>query len=121
MIDNYITNYDEKGTINISVDVIGNIVRSVVLDIDGVSSLSNSFGNEIAGFIGLKNINKGVRIQFNDNETVIDLIITVCYGSNIVSVCEKVQECVLSEVENLIGLENVEVNVHVTGIAFQND
>ena len=40
------------------------------------------------------------------------------YGSNIVKVAQNVQDKVLSTVQMTTGLENVEVNVHVTGIAF---
>ena len=45
-------------------------------------------------------------------------LINIKYGYNIVSVAEKVQSRVLEAVEAGTGIENVEVNVHVTGIAF---
>jgi uncharacterized alkaline shock family protein YloU len=43
----------------------------------------------------------------------------VSYGSNVVKVARSVQEKVLTAVQATTGLEQVEVNVHVTGIAFE--
>ena len=43
----------------------------------------------------------------------------VSYGSNVVKVARTVQERVLAAVQATTGLDKVEVNVHVTGIAFE--
>lgn len=118
MAENYITKIEEKGTINISEDVIVNIVRSAAIEVDGVAGFANTAGAEIAEFIGFKTMSKGVKIQLNGDKNVIDTLINVKYGSNIVSVAEKVQSRILEAVEAGTGIENVEVNVHVTGIAF---
>ena len=48
----------------------------------------------------------------------VDTIISVSYGSSVVKVARAVQEKVLAAVQATTGLEKVEVNVHVTGIAF---
>ena len=48
-----------------------------------------------------------------------DTIITVAYGSSVVKVARAVQEKVMAAVQATTGLEKVEVNVHVTGIAFE--
>ena len=47
-----------------------------------------------------------------------DIIITVVYGCNIVQTAHEVQEKVMSLVQASTGIENAEVNVHVSGIAF---
>jgi uncharacterized alkaline shock family protein YloU len=48
----------------------------------------------------------------------VDTIITISYGSNVVKVAQNVQDKVLTTVQMTTGLEKVEVNVHVNGIAF---
>ena len=48
-----------------------------------------------------------------------DTIITVSYGSNVVKVARAVQEKVLTAVQTATGIEDAQVNVHVTGIAFE--
>ena len=118
MGETYITCRDEKGSINISEDVISSMVRSAVSEVDGVAGLSNTAGGEIAELIGLKSVTKGVKVQFVDDRIVVDTILTVRYGCKIVDVARGVQEKVLNVIQSTTGFENAEVNVHVSGIAF---
>ena len=119
MGDNYITCREENGSINISEEVISGMVRAAVAEVDGVAGLSNPAGAEIAELIGLKTLPKGVKVQFVDNKIVVDTIITVIYGFNIVEVAKSVQEKVMNAVQATTGIEQAEVNVHVSGIAFE--
>ena len=66
MGENYITCREEKGSINISEDVIISMVRSVLSEVEGVAGLSNTAGAELAELIGLKSVSKGVKVQFED-------------------------------------------------------
>ena len=86
MGENYITCQAEKGSINISEEVISSVVRSAISEIEGVAGLSNTAGAEIAELIGLKTLSKGVKVQFVEEKIVADVIITVEYGCNIVKV-----------------------------------
>ena len=47
MGENYITCYEKNGSINISEDVISNIVKASIAELDGVSGLSNTSGAEL--------------------------------------------------------------------------
>ena len=118
MADNYITCQEEKGSIHISEDVIVSLVKSTVSEIEGVSGLSNAAGAELAELIGIKTVSKGVKVSFEDDTIIIDVIINVMYGSNIVQVAHEVQEKVMSLVQASTGIEHAEVNVHVSGISF---
>lgn len=118
MGDNYITCQEEKGSINISEEVINSVVRSAISEVEGVAGLSNTAGAELAELIGLKTISKGVKVQFIDNKIIVDVIINVVYGCNIMDVAKNVQERVMSMVQATTGIEQAEVNVHVSGIAF---
>ena len=73
MPENYITCQEEKGSINISEDVIVSLVKSAVTEIEGVSGLSNAAGAELAELIGIKTVTKGVKVGFQDN-TIVPLI-----------------------------------------------
>ena len=119
MGENYITCREANGSINISEDVIASMVRNAILEVEGVAGLANTAGAEIADLIGIRTLTKGVKVQFVDGKIVVDTIITVAYGSNVVKVARNVQEKVLTAVQATTGLEQVEVNVHVTGIAFE--
>lgn len=118
MGDNYVTCQTEKGSINISEEVITSVVKSAISEIDGVAGLSNTAGSELAELIGLKTVTKGVKVQFVDNQVVIDAIITVYYGYSILKVAQDVQEKVTSVVHETTGFEKPQVNVHVSGLAF---
>ncbi|MBR1457172.1 MAG: Asp23/Gls24 family envelope stress response protein [Oscillospiraceae bacterium] len=119
MGENYITCREENGGINISEEVISGMVRAAVSEVDGVAGLSNTAGAEIAELIGLKTLPKGVKVQFVEDKIVVDTIITVRYGYSVVDVAKTVQDKVMTAVQATTGIEQAEVNVHVTGIAFE--
>ena len=119
MGENYISCQAEKGSINIAEEVITDIVKSVVGEVEGVAGLSYTAGTELAELIGLKTVSKGVKVQFVDGRIIVDVIINVMYGCNIVQVAREVQEKVMSMIQASTGLEQAEVNVHVSGIAFE--
>lgn len=119
MGENYITCQEQLGSINISEDVINSMVRTAITEVDGVAGLSNTAGAELAERFGLKTVARGVKVQFVDSRIVVDAIITVMYGCNIVNVARTVQEKVMSVVQSTTGIENAEVNVHVSGVAFE--
>ena len=60
MGENYIICQDTNGSINISEDVIANMVRTAITEVEGVAGLSNTAGTEIAELIGMqtKAVNK---------------------------------------------------------------
>ena len=118
MTDNYITCRESNGSINISEEVISSLVRSVVLEVEGVAGLSNTAGAELAERVGLKMINKGVKLQFSEGVIIVDAIITVAYGCNIMEVAKNVQEKVQELLVSTTGIEQAQVNVHVCGVAF---
>ena len=119
MGENYITCQEQLGSINISEDVIYSMVRTAITEVDGVAGLSNTAGAELAELFGLKTVARGVKVQFVDSRIVVDAIITVMYGRNIVNVAKAVQEKVMSVVQSATGIESAEVNVHVSGVAFE--
>ena len=119
MGDNYISYREENGSINISEDVISSIVRAAVNEVEGFSGLSTTAGAELAELIGLKTLPKGVTIRFDGNKIITDAIITVSYGSNVVSVAKAIQNAVRNVIESTTGFQDAEVNVHVSGISFE--
>ena len=118
MGDNYITCCEDKGSINISEDVITSMVREAIAEVEGVAGLSNTVGAELAELIGFKTVPKGVKVQFVDSKIVVDAIVTVIYGCSIVKVARDVQDKVINVVQSTTGFENAVVNVHVSGVAF---
>ncbi|MDO5444510.1 MAG: Asp23/Gls24 family envelope stress response protein [Eubacteriales bacterium] len=114
----YISISLDKGTFNISDDVVAGIVRPSVLEVEGVDDLASAVGAGIAEYIGLNMNSRGIKVRFDDDKIIIDVIITVKYGCNVVDIAKKVQASVLSAVQSTTGFEDVTVNVNVSGIAF---
>ena len=115
MPENYITCQDEKGSINISEDVVAAMVRAAITEVDGVAGVATSTGTELAELLGIKSAAKGIKVQIVDGTMTVDTIITVRYG---VAVAKAVQESVTSAVESMTGMGKPIVNVHVSGVAF---
>ena len=118
MAENYITRVEDSGSIHISDDVIATMVKLAVKEVEGVASMAATAGPAVADLLGKKNVSKGVKVQFEEDAVIIDVIVMVKYGSNIVSVARTIQENVQSAVQAMTGLEQVTVNVHVSGVAF---
>ena len=117
----YVTRPDEKGSINISEDVIAFIAGNAALEIEGVASLSASFGKDIAELLGKKNLSKGVRVTSEGDNIKVDIYIMVKMGVSVSKVGMQVQEAVASNIESMTGISVSEVNIHVCGVAFDRD
>lgn len=117
----YITYPDEKGSINISEEVVAIIAANAAMETDGVSSLSASFGKDIAELLGKKSLSKGVRIAVDGENVRADIYIMVKLGVAVNKVAEAVQESVAQAVESSTGLTISEVNVHVCGVTLERD
>ena len=117
MADIYISRKMDKGTINISEDVVASLVRSAVVETEGVAELASAVGYEDAEAGTRRNI-RGVKVRFKEEKIVADAAITVKYGVKILDVAKKVQENALSAIQTSTGFEEASVNVHVAGVAF---
>ena len=118
MAENYITKQEEKGTVNISEEVIAVMVAAAVSEIEGVASLGSPTTPDLLDLFGRKNPVKGLKIRFIDEKITIDVLINVRAPGSITDVAVHVQDTVCSEVESVTGM-NAVVNVHVTGISFE--
>ena len=107
----YVTHPDDKGSINISEEVISFIAAEAALETDGVAGLSA--GKEL---LGKKNPSRGVRITVEDESVRVDVWLVVKLGVSVNKVGQKVQEAVASSIESATGFTVTEVNVHIVGV-----
>ncbi len=111
----YITHPDEKGSINISEEVISVIAASAALETEGVAALSA--GRDLSELLGKKNVAKGVRLAVEGETVRVDLWLTVKLGASVNTVGARVQEAVAGSVESMTGFKVTEVNVHIIGVS----
>ena len=118
----YYTQEMEKGSIQISEDVVASVTGMAVLEVEGVCGLSSSIGTDIAEMLGMKTLSKGVRLSTTETGALrIDCDVVSKFGQNIFELAKNVQENVKSSVESVTGLRVAEVNVTVCGIALPKD
>ncbi|EPZ60143.1 asp23 family protein [[Clostridium] sordellii ATCC 9714] len=99
------------GQVKISNDVIATIAGLAAIEVEGVETTS-TFTDKL-----LKN--NGVKIQIEEDEVVLDVMIIIDYGISIPDIAFKVQENVKNTVETMTGLKVSQVNIHVQGINFK--
>lgn len=105
-----VTENDIKG-INISEDVVATIAGMAAQEVKGVASMNASGIGEV---FGIKT--KGVKVQVDDKDAVIEISLNVEYGARIPDIAWEVQNKVKTQVETMTGLNVVSVNVHVQGV-----
>jgi len=121
MSENKIENVEmeavDAGCVSISNDVVAIIASMAAGRIEGVTSMISTISSGFAELLGKKNVAKGVKVDVDENNAVIDLYITVEYGAKIPDVAWNVQSKVKSEVESMTGLNVTDVNIHIEGVS----
>lgn len=115
----YITRLEEKGSVNISGDVIASVVAAAALEVNGVAGLAGNVGNDIAQLFANKKIASGVKLDMEGEELVIDVNILLTLGTEVSPAAVKVQNAVIEAVEDTTGIKVAAVNVHVSGISLK--
>lgn len=78
--------------------------------------MAGGFAGGITEVFGKKNFSKGIKVDVQEKEVKIDVNIIVEYGARIPDVAFEIQNRVKKAVENMTGLDVLEVNVHVQGV-----
>ena len=117
MAENYITKQVERGTVNISEDVIAVMVNAAVTEVEGVAGFGAATTPELIELFGRKTQTRGIKIRFVEDKITVDVIVNVRLGGSITDIAVHVQEAVCRELESVTGMSAV-VNVHVTGVSF---
>lgn len=109
----------DQGTIKISEEVVASIAARAATETEGVSGLCAGLTTEIASLLGKKNLNKGVRVQIGERDTVdVELSILVKFGKSVGEVAAAVQQAAKAAIESMTGLKATAVNVIVGGVSF---
>jgi uncharacterized alkaline shock family protein YloU len=112
---------NEIGAIKITDEVVAIIAGIAAIEVPGVTSMSGGIAGGIAEALGRKNLSKGVKVEVGEKEAAIDLYIIVEYGFRIPDVAWTIQEKVKQTVEDMTGLNVVEVNIHIQGVNIERE
>lgn len=113
----YLVQPQENGNILISQEVIASVAALAVREVEGVYGLSMTAGFDISEILGKKNLRKGIKVVFQDDEVEISCNLIVKMGAEVMTVAKNVQETIVNEVTSITGCRPARVNVNVCGVA----
>ena len=111
--------HDEVGSVKIHENVIAQLVRRAVLEVEGVSRLAgSSLVDDIATLVGSRRMqSRAVTVILGDEGKVeIEAKVVLQFGYCIPEVAVKIQEKVIELVENTTGMSVTKVDVLVQEI-----
>ena len=108
---------EKLGEVKIAGEVVAMIAGLAATEVEGVDSMAGNITNELVGKLGMKNLNRGVKISVDDDHVSVELSLNMKYGYSIPDVSEKVQERVRTAIETMTGLTVLEVNIKIAGVS----
>lgn len=108
------------GEVRISESVIANIAVIAAKETEGVSNIVGDSTNEIMTLVGVKGMQRGVKIKIFNNVVTVDLALIMQYGYNIPVTCKNVQDKVSAAIENMTGLKVDNVNLRIAGMDLES-
>lgn len=111
----------DMGMVKIADDVVAIIAGIAATEVEGVSAMAGNITNELMGKVGMKLLNKGVKVEVLGTAVTVDLAVMMDYGYNIPEISQVVQRKVKSAIENMTGLEVVDVHIRIAGISMQKN
>ena len=118
----YISKMQEQGALHISEEVIVSVAGIAIMETEGVAGIGAGVGADLAKTLGMKSLNKGIRISISEEkEITLDCTIVAKLGQSVLEVAKNVQDGVITNVESVTGLKVSAVNVTVGGIALPKD
>ena len=95
----------------------GGLAAAAALEVEGVTGLAGGTMSE--QLLGRKKLSKGITILWESDNITINVSIQIRYGGTIPEVARKVQEAIVTSVEDTSGLKVAAVNVRVGGVTFE--
>ena len=106
-----------KDNVTYKKNVVISIVSLATQEISGIASISRKSVSAIKSAFS-KNINRGIIVDFENNNAKIDVFVNVKFGCSVKDVAFRVQENIKSSVESMTEYKVEAVNVHVVGVNF---
>ena len=106
-----------KDNVTYKKNVVISIVSLATQEISGIASISRKSVSALRSAFS-KNINRGIIVDFENNNAKIDVFVNVKFGYSVKDVAFRVQENIKSSVESMTEYKVEAVNVHVVGVNF---
>lgn len=110
---------ENLGKIEVAPEVLEVIAGIATTDVEGVAGTRGSFASGVVERLGKKVHGKGIKTELTDQGLFVDIYCVVNYGASIPTVAKEVQSQVRQSIYNMTSLDTKEVNVHITGVQFE--
>lgn len=104
------------GVVRVARQVLLTIITNVTSEVPGVVRLAQG-GDQRARWPGRNLPRNGITLTIQDNALSADVYIIVAPDANIVEVGSAIQDVVASAIEEMVGMDVLEVNVYIQDIA----
>ena len=110
------TNQTPRGTIEISPTAIATLASHAVLQTYGVVGMASpNLASDIAASL-TRDPNRGIQVRQEDGQIIIDVYVIIEHGTRISSVANSLINAVRYALDQSIGVQVSQVNVHVQGL-----
>jgi uncharacterized alkaline shock family protein YloU len=110
---------ENLGKIEVAPEVLEVIAGIATTDVEGVAGTRGSFASGVVERLGKKVHGKGIKTELTDQGLFVEIYCVVKYGASIPVVAKEVQSQVRQAIYNMTSLNTTEVNVHITGVQFE--
>ena len=105
------------GCISISDSVLATISGLAAMQCPGVVGMaSQSAAEGLAELLKIESLTKGIKVNSDNNDAIVDINIIVEYGVSMVAVAENVIDAVTYSLHSMTGIHVKNVNVNIKGI-----
>ena len=111
------TDYTPQGKTTVAPDVLVTIARLSALSVPGVSRMANVSGGVNRLF--KRGVHDGVRIEVEDNVIVANLYLVLKPDVNIREVSREVQQQVARALQEMVGMDIGEIEIHIEDIDYE--
>jgi uncharacterized alkaline shock family protein YloU len=101
------------GEVSIENSVVATIATVASQEVDGVLSLGGKFS--LGELLGMKDTERGVKVEIQGNTAIIDMAVKIEYGRNMYEAARELQKKVRDVVNSMTGMEVI-VNVKINGV-----
>lgn len=120
-VEEHLEDGNELGAVQIHNNVIATIVRLAALKVPGVVEMSGTFVDGLAGMIGKKAGDRGIRVDIAENAVQLELHVVLEFGVRIPQVAWQIQNEVRQAVEQMTGKSVKAVNVVVQSLRLRGE
>ncbi|MFM9442853.1 Asp23/Gls24 family envelope stress response protein [Streptomyces acidiscabies] len=117
---------ETRGRTTIADGVVEKIAGIAAREVPGIHALGGGFARTVGAMRdrvpgGHPSAGRGVKAEVGEKQTAVDLQVVIAYGVSITDLAVEVRENVIAAVEQMTGLEVVEVNIAVNDVHLPDD